>query len=169
MKHLISHVLIVLFVASCTAVADDPVDPGIQFKKIISSQMEAFAADDDVAAFAFAAPSIQAMFGKPENFMAMVRVGYPTVYRARSFKFEDYILVHGNYAQPVRIVGPYGRSVLAMYHMEEQPDGSWRIAGVVIRPLQEQQSQSELGTSSRDDCWLIFEDASTTAWGHKRS
>ena len=43
------------------------------------------------------------------------------------------------FAQPVRVTGPDGRPVLAMYHMEQQPDGGWRIAGVVLRALEERE------------------------------
>ena len=56
--------------------------------------------------------------------MAMVRAGFRPVYRPRSVEFEEHIEVDGNYAQPVRIVGPDGKIVLAMYHMQQQLDGS---------------------------------------------
>ena len=36
-----------------------------------------------------------------------------------------------NLLQEVLFVGPEGQPVLAIYRMERQPDGSWRIAGVV--------------------------------------
>ena len=39
--------------------------------------------DDAKRAFSYAAPSIRAMFGTPERFLAMVRAGYPVVYRRR--------------------------------------------------------------------------------------
>lgn len=42
-------------------------------------------------------------------------------------------------AQPVRVTGLAGSPVLAMYHMEHQPDGSWCIAGVVLRALAERE------------------------------
>ena len=41
--------------------------------------------------------------------MAMVRAGFRPVYRPRSVEFEEHIEVDGNYAQPVRIVGPDGK------------------------------------------------------------
>ncbi len=72
--------------------------------------------------------------------MAMVRAGFQPVYRPQSVAFDEHIVVDGNYAQPVRVVGSDGTAVLAMYHMQQQPDGSWRIAGVVLRPLRDQKS-----------------------------
>jgi len=35
------------------------------------------------------------------------------------------------------VIGPDGRGVIALYRMEEQPDGSWRIAGVTLHPIAE--------------------------------
>ncbi len=133
--------------------AVDPTDAAA-FREIISAQMAAFARDDGAAAFAFAAPSIQRLFVTPEGFMAMVRTGFQPVYRPSSVVFEAPIRVPapdqgdgdgdgddrgGTFAQPVRVTGLDGRPVLAMYHMERQPDGTWRIAGVVLRALAERE------------------------------
>ena len=128
---------------------DDPAAYAAAFREVISGQMAAFARDDGAAAFAFAAPTIQRLFVTPEAFMAMVRGGFQPVYRPSSVAFETPIRVpapqgsgDGNgeaLAQPVRVTGPDGRPVLAMYHMERQPDGSWRIAGVVLRALAERE------------------------------
>lgn len=125
-----------------------PVDPAdaAAFREVISGQMAAFARDDGAAAFAFAAPSIQRLFATPARFMAMVRTGYPAVYRPQAVAFAAPIRVPARdaggddaYAQPVRVTGPDGRPVLAMYQMERQPDGTWRIAGVVLRALEERE------------------------------
>ena len=140
MKCAFGNLLILLFVASCASVAEQSENTGSQFQRIINSQMEAFARDDGDAAFAHAAPSIQQQLGSPGAFMAMVRTGFQPVYRPRSVEFEEHIVVDGKYAQPVRVVGRDGKVVLAMYHMQQQPDGSWRIAGVVLRPLRDRKS-----------------------------
>ncbi|MCZ6455511.1 MAG: DUF4864 domain-containing protein [Alphaproteobacteria bacterium] len=139
MKRLLGNLLTLLLVASCAVVADKSEAPGRQFQNVIKSQIEAFARDDGEAAFAHSAPAIQQQLGSPGAFMAMVRTGFRPVYRPRSVEFEEHIKVDGNYAQPVRIVGPDGKLVLAMYHMQQQLDGSWRIAGVMLRPLQAQE------------------------------
>ncbi len=161
MKRLLAVLLFVL-VATPVAVAapapslaqapDSGADPAIHaeaFRAVISGQMAAFARDDGAAALAFAAPSIQRLFGTPERFMAMVRGGFQPVYRPRTVAFEAPIRVPARdnsgggsgeaLAQPVRVTGPDGRPVLAMYHMERQGDGSWRIAGVVLRALEERE------------------------------
>ena len=121
------------------------------FREVIDAQIAAFARDDGAAAFAFAAPSIQRLFTTPERFMAMVRTGFQPVYRPSAVAYEAPIRVPSRgaekesdkssmaFAQPVRVTGPDGKPVLAMYHMEQQPDGSWRIAGVVLRALEERE------------------------------
>ena len=106
-------------------------------RRTIEGQMEAFRRDDGAAAFAFAAPAIQKMFGTPGNFMAMVRAGYRPVYRPSEVVFDAPRLIEGTPLQPVRLVGPDGVPVLAIYSMERQPDGSWRIGGCQLVALEE--------------------------------
>jgi len=91
--------------------------------------MAAFQRDAAAEAFAFASPGIRMMFGTPEAFMAMVRAGYLPVYRPRRAVFDDPVDRQGRIIQPVRVVGPDGAAVVALYDMEAQPDGTWLIAG----------------------------------------
>lgn len=98
-------------------------------RNVISDQIAAFQRDDGAAAFGLAAPSIQRIFGDPDTFMAMVRGGYQPVYRPRDVAFRDLLRFEGQLVQTVALVGPDGRRVLALYPMEQQVDGSWRIAG----------------------------------------
>lgn len=128
-------VLLILIVAApaaaqrATPAADVGTDDRIAIQKVISGQIAAFRRDDADAAFAFAAPGIQRMFGNAETFMSMVRGGYRPVYRPREFTFRELVVIDGHLVQPVAVVGPDGGRVTALYHMERQPDGSWRIAG----------------------------------------
>ena len=57
-------------------------------REVIQSQVDAFQRDDGPAAFGYASPSIQGMFGSPDIFMDMVRQGYQPVYRPRAFDFR---------------------------------------------------------------------------------
>lgn len=98
----------------------------------IRGQMEAFERDDAAAAFALAAPAIQEMFGTPERFLAMVRNGYAAVYRPREVEFRDLVTVEDIVVQQVLVVGPDGRPQIALYTMERQPDGLWRIGGCTL-------------------------------------
>lgn len=111
--------------------------PAPDFEAVIEGQIAAFARDDGRAAFAFASPDIQQQFGTAERFMEMVRAGFQPVYRPRSYSFEDPIRIDDMPAQPVRIIDRDGRGVIALYRMQRQDDGSWRIAGVTLHPIAE--------------------------------
>jgi hypothetical protein len=107
-------------------------DDRAAIRGVIQDQMAAFMRDDGAAAFAFATPRLQAMFGTPERFMGMVRGGYEPVYRPRDVRFEALEWIDGTLVQAVHVVGPDGKPVLALYSMERQPDGGWRIAGCTL-------------------------------------
>lgn len=99
---------------------------------VIESQMTAFRADDGTGAFGHAAPHLQQLFGTSEAFMSMVRRGYQPVYRPRAVRFGEIVAIDGELVQKVYVVGPDGAEVLALYTMERQADGSWRIAGCLL-------------------------------------
>lgn len=101
-------------------------------RSVIERQIEAFRHDDGEGAFAFAAPSIRTMFGSAEAFMEMVRKAYQPVYRPSDIEFGDLSVERGIIAQKVHLVGPDGKPRTALYVMERQQDGSWRIAGCML-------------------------------------
>lgn len=109
--------------------AQVPAAEGAAIRAVIAGQMEAFGRDAGEEAFAFASPGIRAIFGTAARFMEMVRSGYQPVYRPRAAEFAALLDWDGRLVQPVRVVGPDGVPVVALYDMELQPDGSWRIAG----------------------------------------
>jgi hypothetical protein len=111
-----------------------------QIRDIIGKQVEAFRTDDEAAAFGYASPDIQRMFGTPELFMDMVRQGYQPVYRPRVFDFREIVTLDGVPAQKVHVVGPDGRPVTAFYPMARMPDGSWRINGCFLQAPDEHQA-----------------------------
>ena len=111
------------------AAADDSTD----IQKVISDQIAAFQRDDGAEAFSYASPGIRRMFGNADNFMRMVKQGYPSVYRPQSFEFQEVVEIEGRFVQDVLFVGPSGEVEIGSYLMERQPDGTWRINGVVMR------------------------------------
>lgn len=140
-RTLVSLVLLLSigFGAATAGAADPPGDPErAVIRGVIDSQIEAFRRDDGAAAFGFAAPSIQQMFGTVETFMDMVRGGYRPVYRPQSYRFGTISVIDGMIVQKVHIVGPDGRPVTAFYIMERQADGTWRIAGCSLGAPEEQ-------------------------------
>ena len=124
-----------------SAQAQQTLEPGpadrLAILGTIRAQLDAFQADDGTRAFTYATPQLRQLFRTPENFMAMVRGGYRAVYRPQSVEFLDARIVNGKIGQAVRFVGPDGRAVIAIYTMEQQADGSWRIAAVQLIPTGE--------------------------------
>lgn len=104
---------------------------------VIRAQLDAFQRDDGKTAFAHASPSIQGKFGTVERFMAMVQIAYPAVYRPSAVEILDARIIDPHTAQAVKIIDGAGQAQVAIYFMELQPDGSWRIDGVQVIPLQE--------------------------------
>ncbi len=102
-------------------------------RKTIQSQIEAFQADDFARAFTFASPTIKQMFGTPENFGAMVKNGYPMVYRPATVEMGELREVAGNLWQRVRITDQAGAGWFLDYMMVETPEG-WQINAVQILP-----------------------------------
>ncbi|BBK39312.1 DUF4864 domain-containing protein [Allostella sp. ATCC 35155] len=128
---------LLLFCILGSPVAAQAPEDRTAIERVIREQMAAFRTDDAATAFAFAAPSIQAMFGTPDKFLAMVRRGYAPVYRPRSVEFRELGRQDGNPVQRVLVIGPDGVPEVAHYVMERQPDGSWRIAGCFLTRSEE--------------------------------
>ena len=104
-----------------------------EFQRIITAQISAFRADDGPTAYSFAAPVVRNIFPTPEIFMSMVKRGYPQVYRPQSFNFTEALIdPMGRPAQKMLVVGPDGKTYEALYSMEKQPDGTWRISGCTL-------------------------------------
>ena len=133
-RHLIAYpVIAYLMILAPSAFAQADPETAKAFRTIISSQIDAFQRDAGSEAFAHASPTIKQMFGSPDNFMKMVRQGYPQVYRPKTFEFGQITKeMNGRPTQRVHIIDQSGQSWTALYAFELQPDGTWRIAGVVM-------------------------------------
>ena len=107
-------------------------------RDIIQAQLDAFQADDAATAFSFASPGIQAHFNDPATFMNMVKIGYQPVYRPKAVFFQEALSVDGKVLQQVMIVDSDDQSVMANYPMQRQTDGSWRIDGCFLTPVEKQ-------------------------------
>jgi hypothetical protein len=111
-----------------------PAEPAPALRALVEAQLAAFADDDAARAFSYAAPAIRDMFGTPDRFLAMVRSGYPVVYRPASVTFLAPHRVEGEWIQGVHMTDSSGALWLALYRFERQADRSWRISGCEVRP-----------------------------------
>jgi hypothetical protein len=102
---------------------------------MITSQLEAFKRDDSAGAFAHAAPIIKQQFQSDANFMEMVKRGYQPVYRPQAYEFTELKETNLGLTQTVRITDSRGEVWNALYRVEKQDDGSWKISGVWLFKL----------------------------------
>lgn len=130
MRWMIAMVVAVGLALAGDARAEPSAADKAAIRDVIEQQLDAFQRDDAAEAFSYASPTIQKKFGDPATFMRMVRQGYRPVYRPQAVEFRNLETMNGRLAQHVFVVGPDGRSVIAVYFMEQQPDGTWRIDGV---------------------------------------
>lgn len=105
---------------------------------VIEKQLDAFQRDNWAEAFSYAAPILQRKFGSPDTFRRMVMGGYAIVHRPRAVSFKQLEEIGGRLAQNVFMVAPNGKSAMVVYFMEKLSDGIWRIGGVSIIPLADQ-------------------------------
>ena len=101
-------------------------------RDVILAQIEAFANDDELEAWAHASRGIQEKFRSPETLLQMVRLGYPAVHRAASIRFDEHIPHDRFVIQVVRLEGPEGKLWDAYYRMVLR-DSEWKVGGVSLQ------------------------------------
>ena len=123
----IAALLVVLSIACSpiSARADDVATA----QGVIRAQEQAFGHDDAATAYSYAAPAVKQIFPAPDIFMSMVQNGYAPVYRHKSFEFGDSKTEGSAIAQRVHIIDANGEAWEALYTLEQQSDGSYKITG----------------------------------------
>jgi len=105
--------------------------PDRAIEGVIQGQIDAFLADDFATAFEYASPNIKMIFGSVDRFAAMVRQGYPMVYRPRAVTFLELREIDGDLWQKVLV-----RDAAGVYHALDyqmiQTETGWQINGVQL-------------------------------------
>ena len=116
---------------SFAAYAGSPETPA---QSAIDGQIRAFLADKDAEAYAFAAPNVRQFFPTVESFMGMVKSGYTPVHRPQDWDFgRTQASPTGGVVQEVLITDMAGKNWAALYTVEQQSDGVWKITGVSLK------------------------------------
>lgn len=116
------------------AAASFGTDDAAQVRAAVQGQLDALAADDAVRAFSYAAPNVRGRVGTAARFMAMVRNGYPVVYRHASVDFlGTQRLADGTAVQRVQMIDTRGDAWIATYTLQRQKDKFWRITGCDVQ------------------------------------
>ena len=129
--------LISLFLSINTAFAQN-VSPDIQSatQNVIRDQITAFQSRDHDRAFSHAAPVIRNIFKTTDRFIGMVKGGYLPLYDPENYIFGRNIEIGGKIHQELIVTDQSGKQWQAVYTLQKQPDGSWKITGVKMDPYQ---------------------------------
>jgi hypothetical protein len=126
-----------LVLIACAAQASAttlPAQDWSAIRKVVGDQLTALKAGDGAKAMEFAAPGIREQFATPENFLRMVRTGYAPLLDARRTQFLEGAVIDGAVIQPLRLIMPDDSVLVALYRLQKQGDGQWRIAACVLAP-----------------------------------
>lgn len=127
---------LILSLAALGAQAQDILASNPEIEATITGQFDAFRAQDVAEAWQYASPTIQSLFGSPENFGRMVEQGYPMVWAPGAVAFIDLQSFGGILVQRVEVIDAAGNLHYLGYQMIET-EGGWRINGVRILPAPE--------------------------------
>lgn len=113
------------------AVADDGISAAdaLAIHVAVQSQLDAFAQDDAAGAFELATADTQTRIGSPDRFLLLVKTHYNPIYRNRSALFSNPELIAGETIQVVRLTDGDNKVWLAVYRMQWEPNGAWKIDG----------------------------------------
>ena len=122
-----------LTAAAAAPAAPDPAE-WQAIREVIAAQRAAIIAGDADKAFAYASPGIQQQFGDAAGFLAMVDATYTALGSARYVEFLEGAVIDGIVVQPLRLIDADNTVRVALYMMEKQVGGGWRISGCRIAP-----------------------------------
>lgn len=103
-------------------------------QQVIAAQRAAIIAGEAEKAFSYASPGIQQQFGDAASFLAMVDAAYAELESARYVEFLEGAVIDGIVVQPLRLIDADNTVRVALYTMEKQADGEWRISSCRIAP-----------------------------------
>ena len=103
-------------------------------QSVITQQIKALMSDDNAAAFAMTAPEVRRQFAGPDAFADMVRKGFEPLLRNQSTAFLEAAIIDEDVIQPMRIVVREGSVLIALFSMERQANGDWRVFGCQLAP-----------------------------------
>lgn len=103
---------------------------------VIRDQLSAFKEADYDRAFSHAAPNIKDIFKDSGRFISMVRGGYKQLLNLNDYLFGRSRLEGGQVFQELIATDGNGKQWQAIYTLQQQPDGSWKITGVHMQPYQ---------------------------------
>ncbi len=108
--------------------------PVLVVQLVVEQQLEAFATQDALQAFALADNEMRTQFGSAEAFLTTVREQYPMLMHPASVLFLKPETDGSMAMQKVRLTDDQGSSWSLTYVLNRQKDNQWRIRGCVVTP-----------------------------------
>ncbi len=99
---------------------------------VVENQIKAFHQGAHEKAFSYASPSMQVFFRDVENFIRMVKRGYNPIYAAKNWAFGRSRTDGEKIHHEVLIAGPKGKEWVALYSLQKQDNGDWKIISVQL-------------------------------------
>ena len=129
-------VLVALWAGVALAQGGDGLPPADwrEIRSVIEKQRDALVAGEAERAFGYASRGVREQFGDAETFLGMVRRSYAPLVEARDTELLEGAVIDGQVIQPLRLVLPDNTVLVALYTMEKQRGGGWRIAGCILAP-----------------------------------
>jgi hypothetical protein len=98
----------------------------------IRGQLRALATHDAGEAFAKLAPSAQHYFGKPDNFLQIMKRDLAPVVATKQFAFLGVEQVRNGAYQEVQLTNSDGEDWLARFQLERESAGDWRVKSYTV-------------------------------------
>lgn len=119
---------------SWQACAKEPINAittadAVAIHEVVSSQLNALAADDAEGAFELATPARRMQIGTADNFLQMIKEQYNPIYRNMRIIFLAPAVVDGDAIQVVHITDRESHVWVAIFWMQQREDSKWRIDG----------------------------------------
>ena len=132
MKFKIVVLLTTMLVLSTAAIAQTNQNQLSASQLVVENQIKAFHQRQHEEAFNYAAPALRIVFRDVENFIRMVKRGYNPIYAAQNWSFGRSRTEGEKNHHEVLISGPNGGEWTALYTLQKQIDGMWKIVGVQL-------------------------------------
>jgi hypothetical protein len=100
----------------------------VAIRGVVQLQLEALADDDADTAFALATADTRSKLGDPYTFLQIIKDEFRPIYRHRRALFSRPETVDGHALQIVRLTDRDNLVWVAIYQMQREMDGSWKIA-----------------------------------------
>jgi hypothetical protein len=114
--------------SSAAADADIAPEDKAAIREVVQLQMDAVAEDDADTAFSLATADTQSRLGDSNTFLQLIKHEYAVIYRHQRAIFSAPELIAGQMVQVVNLTDDDNAVWVAMYQMQREPDGRWKIA-----------------------------------------